>query len=140
MKKLLVFFMLAFMPLILFAQLPEPPADAVGFADWFKSAFLTWPGALAAILVITEKVKRQVNVKGVWAVVISWSIALPVVAVAWALQIGFLSGVTVWVALIYAVSFSLAANLAYLTPVIKEGVRLLVDYIDKRKLAKRNNK
>ena len=137
--KLLLFCLLAFMPLLLFAQVPDPPSDIPAFVEWFKSAFTTWAGAYAVIMILTEKVKRMLDVKGFWAVVLSWGISLPIVGAAWWFNIGVVDGVTWWLALIYALSFSLSANLTYLVPIIKEAVRIIVDYFDKRKVAKVNN-
>ena len=136
MKKILIFLLLL-LPLVAFGQeIPEPPADLSGFFDWFKAAFGTWAGALAAILVLTERVKRWLNVKGTAAVVVSWVASLPIVGVAWYFGIGIVGGVTWYVALIYAIGFAVSANIAYLAPIIKEGVRILIDIISKKKLSK----
>jgi len=136
MKKILVFLLLL-LPLVAFGQeIPEPPADLGGFVDWFKAAFGTWAGALAVILVLTERVKRWLNVKGAAAVIVSWVASLPIVGAAWYFGIGIVGGVTWYVALIYAVGFAASANIAYLAPLIKEGVRILIDIISKKKLSK----
>jgi hypothetical protein len=138
MKRLLFMIMLVFLPLFAFAQGTEPPTDLVELWEWFKTGFATWPAALAVILVLTEKVKRMLNITGQWSVVLSWGLAVPLTFVAWYLKLGFLESAPWWGALIYAISFSLAANIAYLVPIIKEGVRILIDYFDKNKLAKSN--
>lgn len=136
MKKILIFLLLL-VPLFVFGQeIPEPPADLGGFVDWFKAAFGTWAGALAVILILTERVKRWLNVKGAAAVIVSWIASLPIVGAAWYFGIGIVGGVTWYVALIYAVGFAVSANIAYLAPIIKEGVRILIDIISKQKLSK----
>ena len=136
MKKILIFLLLL-MPLVVFGQeIPEPPADLSGFVDWFKAAFGTWAGALAVILILTERVKRWLNVKGTGAVIVSWIASLPIVGVAWYFGIGIVAGVPWYVALIYAIGFAVSANIAYLATLIKEGVRILIDIISKQKLSK----
>lgn len=136
MKKILIFLLLL-MPLVAFGQnIPEPPADWGGFLEWFKAAFGTWAGALAVILVLTERVKRWLNVKGTAAVIVSWVASLPIVGAAWYFGIGIVAGVEWHVAAIYAISFAISANIAYLAPVIKEAVRVLIDLISKDKKSK----
>lgn len=140
MKKKFVLLLLICLPLMAFGQVVEPPGDFAGFIDWFKSALGTWAGAFAAILLLTEKIKRILNLKGGGALILSWVLSLPISFIAFYFQIGIFAGVAWYVTLIYALSFSLSANIGYLAPFIKEIVRLLVDWIDKRKLAKINNK
>ena len=136
MTKILVFLLLL-APLMAFGQeIPEPPADLGGFVDWFKAAFATWAGALAAILILTERVKRWLNVKGAAAVIVSWIAALPVVGAAWYFGIGIVDGVAWYVALIYAIGFAVSANIAYLAPLIKEAVRVVIDLISRKKESK----
>ena len=136
MKKILIFLLLL-LPLVAFGQeIPEPPADWGGFLDWFKAAFGTWAGALAVVLILTERVKRWLNVKGAAAVIVSWIASLPIVGVAWYFGGGIVAGEPWYVALIYALSFAISANIAYLAPLIKEGVRILIDIISKKKLSK----
>src|SRR5690554_3165073 len=137
MKKILVFLLLLLAPLFVFGQeIPEPPADLSGFVDWFKAAFGTWAGALAVILILTERIKRWLNVKGTAAVVVSWLASLPIVGAAWYFGIGIVGGVTWYVALVYAIGFAASANIAYLAPLIKEGVRILIDIISRKKESK----
>src|SRR5690554_427161 len=136
MKKMLVFLLLL-LPVVAFGQeIPEPPADWGGFLEWFKAAFGTWAGALAVILILTERIKRWLNVKGAAAVIVSWIASLPIVGAAWYFGIGIVAGVPWYVAVIYALSFAISANIAYLAPLIKEGVRILIDIISKQKLSK----
>ena len=130
--------MLAFLPLLVFGQVPEPPGDFSGFIEWFQAALATWAGAFAAILLLTEKIKRILNLKGGGAVILSWALSIPVSLIGFYFNIGIFAGVEWYVALMYALSFSLSANLGYLAPFIKEGVRILVDWIDSRKEAKIN--
>lgn len=133
MKKILIFLLLL-MPFVVFGQeIPEPPADWNGFLDWFKAAFGTWAGALAVILVLTERVKRWLNVKGTAAVIVSWIASLPIVGVAWYFGIGIVAGEPWYVAAVYALSFAISANIAYLAPLIKEAVRVVIDLISKKK-------
>jgi len=117
-------------------EIPEPPADWVGFWEWFKIAFGTWAGALTAILFLTERVKRWLNVKGTAAVVVSWIASLPIVGVAWYFGIGIVADVPWYVATFYAISFAISANFAYLAPLIKEVVRVVIDLITKKKESK----
>ena len=136
MKKIL-FFLLLLLPLVAFGQeIPEPPADLSGFLDWFKAAFGTWAGALAVILILTERVKRWLNVKGAGAVIVSWIASLPIVGAAWYFGIGIVAGVSWYVALIYAISFAISANVAYLAPLIKEAARVVIDLISSKKESK----
>ena len=136
MKKMLIFLLLL-LPIVVFGQeIPEPPADWGGFLEWFKAAFGTWAGALAVILILTERVKRWLNVKGAAAVIVSWVASLPIVGIAWYFGIGIVAGVQWYVAAIYAISFAISANIAYLAPLIKEAVRVLIDLISKDKKSK----
>ena len=129
--------LLLLLPLVAFGQeIPAPPADWGGFLDWFKAAFGTWAGALAVILILTERVKRWLNVKGVAAVIVSWVASIPIVGAAWYFGIGIVAGVQWYVAAIYAISFAISANIAYLAPVIKEAVRVVIDLISKKKESK----
>lgn len=133
MRKIFIFLLLL-LPFVVFGQeIPEPPADWSGFLDWFKAAFGTWAGALAAILVLTERVKRWLNVKGTAAVIVSWIASLPIVGVAWYFGIGIVAGEPWYVAAVYALSFAISANIAYLAPLIKEAVRVVIDLISKKK-------
>ena len=136
MKKILIFSLLL-LPLVAFGQeIPEPPADLSGFLDWFKAAFGTWAGALAVILILTERVKRWLNVKGTGAVIVSWIASLPIVGAAWYFGVGIVAGVEWYVALIYAISFAISANIAYLAPLIKEAARVVIDLISRKKESK----
>ncbi len=138
MKKTFALLMLAFLPFLVFGQVTEPPGDFNGFIEWFKAALATWAGAFAAILLLTEKIKRILNLKGGGAVILSWALSIPVSLIGFYFNIGIFAGVEWYVALIYALSFSISANLGYLAPFIKEGVRILIDWIDSRKEAKIN--
>ena len=138
MKKTFALLMLAFLPFLVFGQVPEPPGDFNGFIEWFKAALATWAGAFAAILLLTEKIKRILNLKGGGAVILSWVLSIPVSLIGFYFNIGIFAGVEWYVALIYALSFTLSANLGYLAPFIKEGVRILVDWISTSKEAKIN--
>lgn len=138
MKKMFALLMLAFLPFLVFGQVPEPPGDFNGFIEWFKAALVTWAGAFAAILLLTEKIKRILNLKGGGAVILSWVLSIPVSLIGFYFNIGIFAGVEWYVALIYALSFTLSANLGYLAPFIKEGVRILVDWISTSKEAKIN--
>ena len=138
MKKMFALLMLAFLPFLVFGQVPEPPGDFNGFIEWFKAALATWAGAFAAILLLTEKIKRILNLKGGGAVILSWVLSIPVSLIGFYFNIGIFAGVEWYVASIYALSFSVSANLGYLTPFIKEGVRILIDWVDSRKEAKIN--
>ena len=136
MKKIL-FILLLLLPVMVFGQeIPEPPADWGGFLEWFKAAFGTWAGALAVILILTERAKRWLNVKGAAAVIVSWIASIPIVGVAWYFGIGIVAGVQWYVAAIYAISFAISANIAYLAPLIKEAVRVVIDLISKKKESK----
>lgn len=133
MKKILVFLLLL-LPFMAFGQeIPEPPADWGGFLERFKAAFATWAGALAVILVLTERIKRWLNVKGTAAVIVSWIASLPIVGVAWYFNIGIVGGEPWYVAAVYALSFAISANIAYLNPLIKEAARVVIDLISKKK-------
>ena len=138
MKKMFVMLMLLLLPFLVFGQVPEPPGDFVGMWEWFKAALATWAGAFAAILLLTEKIKRILNLKGGGAVILSWVLSIPVSLIGFYFNIGIFAGVEWYVALIYALSFTLSANLGYLAPFIKEGVRILVDWISTSKEAKIN--
>lgn len=138
MKKWLIIGMLFFAPLLMVAQVPEPPGDFNGFVEWFQAALATWAGAFAAILLLTEKIKRILNLKGGGAVILSWALSIPISLIGFYFNIGIFAGVEWYVALIYALSFSISANLGYLAPFIKEGVRILVDWISTKKEAKIN--
>jgi hypothetical protein len=136
MKKILILLLLL-LPLVAFGQeISEPPADWGGFLEWFKAAFGTWAGALAVILILTERIKRWLNVKGTAAIIVSWIASLPIVGVAWYFGIGIVAGVPWYVALIYAIGFAISANIAYLAPLIKEAVRVVIDLISKKKESK----
>lgn len=138
MRKWFLFGLLFIVPFLIFAQVPEPPGDFNGFIEWFQAALATWAGAFAAILLLTEKIKRILNLKGGGAVILSWVLSIPVSLIGFYFNIGIFAGVEWYVALIYALSFSLSANLGYLAPFIKEGVRILIDWISTRKEAKIN--
>ena len=63
----------------------------------------------------------------------SWIASLPIVGVAWYFGIGIVASVPWYVAAIYAVGFAISANIAYLAPLIKEAVRVVIDLISKKK-------
>jgi len=90
---------------------------------------------VAVILILTERVKRWLNVK----VPLRLSCRGLRRCLLWewhGISASALSPVCPWyVAAIYAISFAISANIAYLAPLIKEAVRVVIDLISKKKKA-----
>jgi len=76
----------------------------------FFSMFLSIPYLAGGIVLVTQIVRKAVNINGQWAQYLSWLIAVLLSAVGYVLQIGIFIGVTWYVGLVYALAAGLIAN------------------------------
>jgi hypothetical protein len=96
---------------LLFAQDGTTPSDP---SSLFESAFATFVGLVAAIPVVVEFFKNlfgKTKATPDWVVLtLSWVVGIIMTMVGWYFNLGFLSGLTWYWALIYGFGASLAAN------------------------------
>lgn len=78
-------------------------------ATWF----VTLGAFVAAVMMVTEFIKKAFKIEGNWAMILSWIIAIALAAVGWILQYGIFAGLTWYWGLIYALSAGLIANKGY---------------------------
>lgn len=94
---------------------PPPPVNPVA------EAFATFAALVAVIPVVTEFLKKILSIKpggGIWTQVLSWATGILLTLAGWFLDLGFLSGLSAWLALLYGAGASLAANGVFDTQII----------------------
>jgi hypothetical protein len=77
--------------------------------DGIFSTFL----ALAAFIPVAAQFLRKrliPNATGIWVQAFSWAVGIAVTLAGWLLHLGFLDGLSIWLALLYAFGACLAAN------------------------------
>ena len=95
---------------------PSPPPD-----NPVAGAFVTFAALVAVIPVVTEFLKEILSIKpggGIWTQVLSWATGILLTLAGWFLDLGFLSGLSAWLALLYGAGASLAANGVFDTQII----------------------
>lgn len=108
MKKFLVFFGTALiMTVPAMAQGDSPAGDLNSFFTTFGALVGLIPVATHFVLKIIKKDSATPNLV---VQIISWSMGLVITMFGWALQLGFLAGLTWYWALLYGIGASLAAN------------------------------
>lgn len=125
MKKfvcLLVLFLFSFVS-VTFAAVT---GDAGGSVD-YGSIFATFASLVAAIPFVTEALKGLLRITSpVVSQIVSWLVGVLLAMFAWWLGLGFLDGAVWWVALIYGLAASLAANGVFDTGLIEWLVGLII--------------
>lgn len=100
--------------------------DVGGSID-YGAVFATFASLVAAIPFATEALKGLFRITSpVVNQVISWLVGIALAMLAWWLGIGFLEGVLWWVALIYGLAASLAANGVFDTGLIEWLIGLII--------------
>lgn len=97
-------------------EAPSPPQ-----VNPVVEAFTTFAALVAVIPVVTEFLKKILSVKpggGIWTQVLSWATGILLTLAGWLLDLGFLSGLSVYLALLYGAGASLAANGVFDTQII----------------------
>ncbi|MDR1381767.1 MAG: hypothetical protein LBJ47_09870 [Tannerella sp.] len=118
MKK---FFLLAIMFLGVALYGAAQTGDVPATDNPVAGAFTTFAMLVAVIPVVTEFVKKLLpgeNGSGFWMQALSWSVGVMVTVFGWLLNLGFLSGLSIWMALLYGLGASLAANGVFDTHII----------------------
>lgn len=119
---LLVLFLFSFVS----ATFAAVTGDAGGSVD-YGSVFATFASLVAAIPFVTEALKGLLRITSpVIRQAISWLIGIALAMFAWWLGLGFLDGAVWWVALIYGLAASLAANGVFDTGLIEWLVGLII--------------
>ena len=125
MKKfvcLLVLFLFAFVSAT-FAAVTGDDGASVDYG----SVFATFASLVAVIPFVTETLKGLFRItQPIVSQVISWLVGALLAMFAWWLGLGFLDGTLWWVALIYGLAASLAANGVFDTGLIEWLVGLII--------------
>lgn len=125
MKKfvcLLVLFLFSFVS----ATFAAVTGDVGGSVD-YGSVFATFASLVAAIPFVTEALKGLLRITSpVVSQIVSWLVGVLLAMFAWWLGLGFLDGSLWWVALIYGLAASLAANGIFDTGLIEWLVSLII--------------
>jgi hypothetical protein len=89
-----------------------PVADDSGLNTIFLTVFGTFAALVAFIPVLVQFLRRFIfpNATGLAAQLFSWFVGLAITIAGWALNIGFLSDLSIWLALLYGGGACLAAN------------------------------
>lgn len=99
----------------------------VGSGVDYGSVFATFASLVAAIPFVTEALKGLLHITSpVARQIISWLVGVALAMFAWWLGLGFLDGSLWWVALIYGLAASLAANGVFDTGLIEWLVGLII--------------
>jgi hypothetical protein len=108
MKKIFLFFMIFGTAQLCAAQ----EINAPGTSNTVGDAFATFAALVAVIPVVTEALKRLLfpSGKGLGVQLLSWGTGIVLTVAGWALDLGFLSGLSIWLTLLYGAGASLAAN------------------------------
>lgn len=125
MKKfvcLLVLFLFSFVS----ATFAAVTGDVGGAVD-YVSVFATFASLVAAIPFVTEALNGLLRITSpVARQIISWLVGALLAMFAWWLGLGFLDGALWWVALMYGLAASLAANGVFDTGLIEWLVGLII--------------
>ena len=90
----------------LYAQDTGPSDTSV-----FDNIYMSLAGLAAGIVFVTEIVLRLLpDVHGLLKHIISWAVGIAITLAGWLLDLGFLSGLVWYLALLYALAASLIAN------------------------------
>jgi len=99
------------------ADNPPQPDEAVYSPDIITTdsltdAFQTFFALVAFIPLVVHFFRRLIlpNATGLTVQIFSWAIGLVVTLVGWILHLGFLDGLSIWLALLYGAGACLAAN------------------------------
>ena len=133
MKKFVLFMSLLFLPMLIFAQDPEPPAD------WAEviSNFNTWFATLAGIAAVTVFVSGFFNTilgigKKIWRQVMAWLVAIILVSAGNLFNIGFVSEFPWLTTLIYGLAAGLVANGFFDINIVKA----ILEWLNLKKIGK----
>jgi len=137
MKRLLLFLMLTIsFSLCAFSQAPDPVPDilevsyeqpvsiaqeaVVIAAKSFDGIFETFLALVAFIPIVVQFLRRFIlpNSSGLTAQIFSWAIGIAITMVGWLLKLGFLDGISIWIAFLYGAGACLAANGIFDTGII----------------------
>ena len=134
MKKFVLFMSFLFLiPMVIFAQDPEPPAD------WAEviSNFNTWFATLAGIAAVTVFVSGFFNTllrigSKIWRQVVAWLVAIILVSAGNLFNIGFVSDFPWLTTLIYGFAAGLVANGFFDINIVKA----LLEWLNLKKIGK----
>jgi hypothetical protein len=128
MKKLILLFFALFIGAGVFAQEVVPDDPAIPGLS-FEGIFGTFAALVAAIPVIVQILRNVIfkTASGLVMQVISWIIGLLVALAGWYFKLGFLDGISVWMALAYGAGACLAANGIFDTGIVS----LIIDSLFK---------
>ena len=93
-----------------FAQDVTQPETAMGFG--------TFAAMVAIIPFVTEIFKKIPNLPGLVIQILSWVIGVVLSLIGWKFNIGFLAGLTWYIALLYGIAAGLVANGVFDTGII----------------------
>ena len=131
MKRLILFLSLIFSVSALFCA---PVADSlyeqtktVISENPFDGIFETFFALVAFIPFVVQFLRTLLFPKatGIAVQIFSWVVGLAITLTGWALNLGFLAGLSIWLAILYGIGASLAANGVYDTGLITAIFKLL---------------
>ena len=114
--------MLLFAPVVTFAQDTgaETPTEVVNPLD-FTLIFGTFAALAAAIPFFVQAIKRLIpNASSLVIQIVSWFTGIAITMFGWLFNLGFLADLTWYIALLYGLGASLAANGVFDTGIITQ--------------------
>jgi len=92
-----------------------------------EGIFSTFIALVAFIPIAVQYLRSRFmpNYSGIWIQVFSWVVGLIITLIGWILNLGFLDGLSVWLALLYGVGACLASNGIFDTGIISALFKLV---------------
>ena len=92
-------------------EIAEPEND-VKTAFSLDGVFSTFLALVAFIPIVVQFLRKRLipNATSVWVQVFSWAVGMTITLAGWMLNLGFLDGLSIWLALLYGLGACLAAN------------------------------
>jgi len=102
-----------------------------------KGIFETFFALVAFIPIAVQFLRKYLftSAGGIAAQLFSWAVGLSVTLIGWLLHLGFLDGLSIWVALLYGVGACLAANGIFDTGLIDSIFNAIFGLFGKNKIA-----
>lgn len=97
-----------------------PETDVISPLKPLDGVFETFVALVAFIPIVVQFLRKLVipNVTGLGAQLFSWAIGIAITMAGWLLHLGFLDGLSIWLALLYGAGACLAANGLFDTGII----------------------
>ena len=134
MKKWIFLIGFLFIPLIIFAQDPEIPADVADLLANLGTFFGSVAGIAGVTIFLTALLVTVIKVEKNWIkMVLGWAVAFVLAVVSNLLNFGYLAEATWAVTLAWGVGFGLIANAIFDIPTTKTLVQFLLSLLSLKK-------